>query len=438
MTLAVLVLAGSAPTAASAFRISAFSVTPSTKQAAGHPDVKVSLNFSTGFGEDVRDLTLHFPPGLIGNPETKAKCAQSTFSADNCSLFSRVGSASVVATALGLPLAIFGTVYVLQPSPNDAATLGIVLRPTGDIPLVSKIFAVAHITVAPTGGGDYFLRTKIADLPRTGIAVGFVPVPITIDTLTLTLTRTGNAAGTYFLTNPTGCQTATSAVQAVSYDDQNVSAQSSYTPANCSAVPFTPGMSFTTTSTQAGSRTGANITLTVPGNESPLRQSHVKSAVARFPPGMNLDILAALGVPVCSESNFAADTCQAGSRVGDATVAIPSLPPDFTGDVYRVAPVSPTDAFGLGVVLRGPRGIKATLRGGAAITSVLTPTGYVVQLVSTFPTLPQIPFTSFRLGITLPMFFNSTTCGTENAEAALAGWSGASANLTTPYTTVGC
>jgi hypothetical protein len=434
----LLALLAVAPAGAGAFAISSFSVQPSTTQAAGHPDVRVSLDFSTASGEDVRDLTLDFPPGLIGNPETKTKCSQATFSRDGCTTASRVGNANVVATALGLPLSVFGTVYVLRPSPTDAATLGVVLRPTAGLPIVGNIYAKAHISVQRTGDGDYFLRNTITNLPRTATAVlGLIPVPITLQRMNLNLNRFGNTPGTFFLTNPTSCQAATSNVQAVSYSNQTAAAQSSYTPVNCEAVPFNPSMGFTTTSTQAGSRTGATATLSVPASEQPVRQSHVKSVLLKFPPGLTLDILGAFGVTPCSDADLAADTCPAFSDIGDAVTGIPPLPPDFTGDVYRIAP-PPGQAYGFGVVLRGPRGVKATLRGGASITSIQTPEGFLIQLTSSFPSLPQIPFTSFRLAITLPMFFNSPTCGTRDAEAVLGGWSGAGANLTAPYTTTGC
>ena len=158
--------------------------------------------------------------------------------------------------------------------------------------------------------------------------------------------------------------------------------------------------------------------------------------VLKFPPGLTLDILSAFGAPMCPDADFAADTCPAGSDIGDANAAVPPLPPDFTGDVYRVAP-GPGEAYGFGVSLRGPRGVKAALKGGAAITSVQTPEGFMIQLTSSFNGLPQIPFTSFRLTIA-PFFFNAATCGTRNAEAAFGGWSGASATVTTPYTTTGC
>jgi hypothetical protein len=438
VTVVALIASLLVPSAAGAFGISSFSVTPSTTQAAGHPDTAVSLSFS-GSGT-VRDLTLDLPPGMIGNPETKTKCSKAAFQADSCPSSSSVGTVNVIAAALGiLSIPVPGTVYVLEPDPSDAATLGIVVRATGNLPIVGKIFSIAHFSAVRNSDGDYFLRSSITGLPNTATAaLGLVPVPIQIRQMTLNLRAAGNAAGTFFLTNPTGCQPANSAVQAVSHDNETASAQSSFTPTNCSAVPFSPSFDLQTTSTQAGAKIGVTTTITLPGNENPIRQSHVKSVVLRFPPGMSIDILAAFARTICSDANFAADSCPATSDLGDVQVTVPPLPPDFTGDVYRVSPGT-GQTYGFGVVLRGPRGLKATVRGGGVLTAVPTPEGiFVFQIVSTFPTLPEIPFTSFRLAITWPMFFNASNCVTRNADASLNGWSGASATLIAPYTTTGC
>jgi hypothetical protein len=422
---------------ASAITVKSFNVEPSTTQAAGHPDVKISVGFDTGLGEDLRDLTLDFPPGLIGNPEERTKCSRSRFNSDGCTSASAVGTTTVVATALGIPLPVPGTVYLLQPEAADAATLGIVLRPTGGLPIVGKIFAVAHVTAVRNADGDYFLRNTLTNLPSTARGLGLLPVPITIQSMTLNLKRTGNTSSTYFLTNPTGCQAAVSRVQAVSDTNSTANAQASYTPTGCASVPFSPAFDFQTTTTQAGARTAPTATITVPAGEHPLRQSHVKSVQLRFPPGMTLDILTAFGVDVCSDAAFAADSCGAGSHLGNAKAAVPPLPPDFTGDVYRVAAPA-GELYGFGVVLRGPRGVKATMRGGASITSAPTPEGVAVQLVATFNGLPQIPFTKFELALTNALFFNPPVCVDRSPQAVIGGWSGASATVSDPYASTGC
>src|SRR4051794_17241646 len=55
--------------------ISSFSVTPSSTQAAGHPDVTIDTVFS-GVSDNLRSLALHLPAGLVGNPNAAAKCSQ--------------------------------------------------------------------------------------------------------------------------------------------------------------------------------------------------------------------------------------------------------------------------------------------------------------------------------------------------------------------------
>ena len=414
------------------------STTPSTTQAGGHPNFKVQLTRTGSDSEDLKDLQLDLPPGLIGNPEaTSSKCTMTQFRGDRCPAGSAVGSVEAVASALVLTLPpVPGTIYVLQPAPDDAATLGIVLRPPVPV-AIDKLFSVGHIKTFKTDDGDFGLRNLVMNLPRqVKLLLGLVPVDITLQSLTLTLNS--KAAGGFFMTNPTSCQPARTAVRAVSYSNQVDTAETSYTPANCAAVPFDPALDFTMSSTQPGSRGTPTVTITLPAADDPLAQSHVSDVKAKFPPGISLDILAAFAVEVCSDAQLEADACPPNSKIGGATVTVPVLPPDFTGDVYRVPP-GPTDVYAFGLVLRGPRGVKATARGGAFIDSVNLPgEGFVVRLNSDFLNLPQIPFTKFELALTRDFFINPPACVTRTAEATVIGHSGAVRNLTDPYTMSGC
>jgi hypothetical protein len=432
---AALVLLVAIPTAASAFDID-YSLTPSTTQAGGHPDVSVNVSRSGTADEDLRDMILDLPPGLIGNPEAvPVKCTDAQFNADACPAGSAVGSTTAVAEAIGLSLPpVDGTVYVLEPRPTDAGTLGIVLRP----PLgISKMFVVNSITAHQLPDGDYALRNTVPNMPRQVFLLGLVPIDITLNSLTLNLNaRTTN--GKPFLTNPTSCKPAVSTIKAVSYLDQEATKDASYTPTNCDAVPFQPALDFKMSSSQINARTAPDATITLPAAEDPIHQSHVKDVFLKFPPGVTLDILQAFGVTMCSDANFVADNCPAFSDIGDVSVSVPPLPPDFTGDVYRVSP-GPNDIYAFGVVLRGPRGLKTLIRGGSSISSGPTPDdGIVLRVNSQFVNLPQIPFTKFELKLTRQFFVNPATCGTRQAEATIVGHSGATANLTAPYKVTGC
>jgi len=421
-------------TSASAFEVD-YELTPSTTQAGGHPNATVSLLRLGTDDEDLRDLTLDLPPGLIGNPEaTSTKCTQAQFQADACPAGSEVGSVSAVATAVIELPPVPGTIYLLEPAPDDAATLGIVLRPP--VPLaIDKLFSVGHIKTYRTPDGDYGLRTLVMNLPRQITLLGLIPVDITLQQLTMTLNAT--ASNGFFMTNPTSCQPADSTVKAVSYLDQEVSDGSSYTPTNCEAVPFDPAFDFKTDASAINARVRPTVTINVPADNDPLSQSNVSDVHARFPPGMTLDILGAFGIPTCSDAALEADACPASTDIGNAVVSVPVLPPDFTGDVYHVNP-GPGDVYAFGLVLRGPRGVKATARGGSFLDTTTNEDGIVLRINADFLNLPQIPFTKFEMALTRDFFINPPTCGTRSAEATVVGHSGAVRNLSDQYTVNGC
>jgi hypothetical protein len=423
------------PGVASAFDVS-YSLSVSTTQAGAHPDATVSVARGGTEDEDLRDMIITLPPGLIGNPEAVAqKCTQAQFTADTCPASSEVGTTTANANGAGLPVplpAVSGTVYVLEPEPTDAGTLGIVLRPPG----FDKLFVVNHIQTQKLANGDYALRNEVLNMPRQITLLGLPIADITLTSLVLNL-NARTTDGKAFLTNPTSCQPADSSLEAHSYLDQVATGDDSYTPTGCDQVPFTPSLDYKMSKTDRNARTAPDVTINFPSNEEPLHQSHVKDVHLHFPPGVTLDILAAFGVPQCQIAQLEADACPPNSDIGDIGVAVPVLPPDFTGDVYRVPP-GPGDVYAFGAVLRGPRGVKATARGGSFIDTANTEDGIVIRLNSDFLNLPQIPFTRFELKLTNPFFINPATCGTRNAEGSIVGHSGAVASVSAPYTVTGC
>ena len=77
---------------AAAFNVNV-STTPTTTQAGGHPNFKLQLTRTGSDSEDLKDLQIDLPPGLIGNPEAaSAKCTKAQFQADSCPQGSTVGT----------------------------------------------------------------------------------------------------------------------------------------------------------------------------------------------------------------------------------------------------------------------------------------------------------------------------------------------------------
>ena len=75
----MLVLFGAPASALGAISAVNVTVTPSTLVAGAHPNVTVDEKFTYTGGDSVKDTTLHFPPGLLGNPQATPLCTQAAF-----------------------------------------------------------------------------------------------------------------------------------------------------------------------------------------------------------------------------------------------------------------------------------------------------------------------------------------------------------------------
>src|SRR4051794_32083816 len=316
-TVAALVLA--LPGAAQAFSISSLSAAPASTQAGGHSAFSVSLSFGSP-GDGLRDLTVHLPAGLVGNPRATAPCTRAQFDGDACPASAQVGTTTTHVTTLGLiPLDAPGQVYLLEPGANEPGRLGIVVQPVGG--LLGTMHLEAPIALRDKS--DFGLDATIRSIPRD-----FNGMPITVDGLDMTLNAT--AGGHAFMTNPTTCAPAATRVDATSYDAGAAAAVASFTPTGCGAVPFAPAVDVVPETTRAESPAGYTIRLDVPATEDPVRQSHVSRAVVTLPLGTAMNPGVGDGLTACSNGAFGlggngAPACPAGSRIGDVSFTTPLL-----------------------------------------------------------------------------------------------------------------
>ena len=99
---AAAVLALALPSAAHANApITAFSVTPSTTQAGGHPDLDTLIEVGNRDTqnlpkpnckcEDAKNLIINLPTGLIGDPHAAPQCSAADFATITCPVESQVG-----------------------------------------------------------------------------------------------------------------------------------------------------------------------------------------------------------------------------------------------------------------------------------------------------------------------------------------------------------
>ncbi len=419
--LPVLALLVAAAPASASVSLKSFSISPSTTLAAAHPDVTISTSFSYSDSTDtVQSLQVYFPAGLIGNPSVVSQCTTAQLASDSCPAGSRIGSVSVTASALGLPLPVTapGDVYNVTPTGSEPARIGMVVRPLGGV--LGKFSLSGPVTLRIPG--DEGLVSTFTNLPRSLPPVlGVVPIPITIQSISLTLNGLVNGGSAAFMTNPTSCSPAIGAAVATSYESSTQAGSfGGFTPTDCAHVPFTPGVSFSFGSTRANTPSSLDVTATVPAAELPRRQSHVEGNVVLLPLGTGINPAAFTGLVACTDAQLAVNsaapaTCPAASQVGTVAFATPLLG-TLPGQVFFATGTSanPLRLF----IQLNVKGLYAKL---VANNSFFGP-----YIVSTLSNLPQVPFTSFTLSFSGGPNALVTTppCGTAAGFGAFIPWSG--------------
>jgi hypothetical protein len=412
---------------ADTFGVTGFAVHPSTRQAGAPADVLVHLAF-THPSDDVKRLVVHLPAGLLGNPRATPRCTAVAFaSPGGCPADTRVGTVDTTVIALGvLPVDAPGEVDNLAHRGSEPARLGIRLTPLGGLLGVLRLQAPVTVRLADQG-----LDATLDDLPRS-----FAGLKTDIASLDMTLAARAGSPPRPFTVLPTRCDAVLAAVEASSYADLGVvrSAAASFSPTGCDAVPFTPGLALTPATQPAGQPGELAVTLTVPGTEEPVRQSHLRAVTVTLPPGVVLSPGVADGLEGCEAAAFAATgACPATARIGDVAFATPLLG-ELTGDVFLAAP---TADHPLRLLVRvDPAGLDVRLRGEVTADPV---TG---QVTTRFDGLPQVPFTTFTLrfrGGPHAVLRAPETCGTNTGTAHLVPWSGGPpADVAAGFTTGDC
>jgi hypothetical protein len=399
-------------------------IQPSTTAAGAHPNLAIDLSFGESPAtDDLKDLTVVLPQGLVGNPKAADRCSEASFQADTCPAGTKVGTTTVTAVptiVVDLPAQdSSGDVYNLTPQGDEPARLGVIVRPT--FPGASKIFLETAVAIGLET--NYGLKSAFTDIPRMS---GSVPIRITRQVLTLN----GQAAHGAFLTNPTGCGLATMSVTAGSYDDPThpASATASFTPTACDALGYTPGFtgSIGTKGNTAKDASPQLVTsvLSTPGQANTLRTS------VALPSSVVPDITH----PMCSSDQLAADTCPAEAQVGTALAQTPLLDAPLTGPVWFVAPTG-----------GGLPQLAVQLRGAVSVTLIGNPELVGGKLANVFDGQPDLPLGRFDLTIdggTGGLLKNAVDLCAPRADvtagASFTAHSGKTQDRSVPLTVKGC
>lgn len=387
--IAVLVLGALAlvalPARAHAIGISSLSLTSADPSAGAHSDFTLSASFSDA-SDDLRDITVNLPTGLLGNPRAVPQCTESQLNADACPAASEVGTTTVMAQAAGLPLDVpsTGTVYNVVPPSNRPARLGIVVRPVGG--LLGKIVLPVDIDVRDDS--DYGLINIIKDIPNK-----LNGLPLTITSMSLTLDgRT--PSGAFFIVNPTSCAPNSVSATIDSYASRKeVTAKAPYRATNCDSVSYAPQQVADFDSHGIDQPTGATIGLTLPENVGDRAPSHTSRAVVRLPTGFGFNpAVADGGLELCSPAQFGKPgddpiRCPAKSQIGTVTFDNPLLGV-VAGKVY----FGRTTGHPYQIYFYAQKqGVTVKLVGNVTLDD---DTG---QITTVLDDLPQVPYTRFLL-----------------------------------------
>jgi hypothetical protein len=220
-------LALAAP-ASAAPTVSRFSVTPSTTQAGGHPNLEVVTAFDPP-SSDVRQVALHLPAGVTVSAKAAPFCSRSRLLADLCDLRTKVGAVSLAGEALGFEAEAARNIYNLAPVGQERLRLGV---PVFGSLSRGGIALMLPVTARPDGGLDL----TVAGPPRevAGYAIRIKQIAFRIRGVVRKRVR-HRVRTRPLVTNPSTCTPASSVLEVSSYDTAlpPVTMTSSFTPTGC-------------------------------------------------------------------------------------------------------------------------------------------------------------------------------------------------------------
>ncbi len=421
--------------------LSGAQITPKSTQAGAHADATIRFDVddlgSTGApGDDLRDLDLALPPGLIGDYGAAPKCTAADLERDRCAAASKVGTTLIRAderlSAIDLPnQLIHGDIYLVPTRGTEPARLGIVLRPV--IPIVNvKLDPIAlespvRVRTATDGG----LTASLRDLPRTASTpLGTAAIKMT--RLEMTLQGTAGS-GNAFLTNPTTCGGSTLKITGRTYEGIDVAANAAFTATDCASVPFAPSFAVGADARSADVPTSASATVTMPFTRDPATraQTQPRRAVVELPEGFELSpVVGSAGdLEGCTDAQFAKDSaapasCPAGAQIGTVNFSSPLVDQPLDGKVFLAQPGDGTPLIRIFIVAE-QSGAADALR--IKLTGVVEPDAQTGQIRTTLDGIPPLPFTTFKLafrGGQHAVVSTPRACGTYTGSARLTPQSG--------------
>jgi hypothetical protein len=437
--------------------------------------------FQASSVEDVRDIVVDLPVGLVGAATATPYCTLVQLASEtHCPADTRVGQ---IYSEPPSNASVNSAIYNIAPEAGVAAEFGFI----DELHNVHVVYS----TIVPTADGGYVLRAitrEVAQIPLTDAVVTFFGDPST---------KNGSPAAPAMFTNGSDCdgQPQVTNIHMDSWlapgsynadgspnfnDPRWVASSSEAEPLEeCGALEglFQPTIKATPGTTQADSPTGLEVDVNVPQQEEgaeALATPPLRNTVVALPTGITVNPSSANGLEGCSLAQIgmsaagvpdaAAPACPDGSKIGTVELETPALPteicksgPDqpfknlsecpeaaerqkvpLQGSIY-VANQS-ENPFGsllaIYIVVEDPRtGVVVKLAGE------IKANGSTGQLTTVISNSPQFPFTELRThffdGPKAPLR-TPAVCGSYTLTSQLTPWSAPqSGPPATPQSTFG-
>jgi hypothetical protein len=438
-------------------------------QAGGHPyAMTTTVDYATQTmvkepafhvpDENVKDVVVDLPLGMVGNPQATPRCPLSDLEPDETGLAARCPADTKIGeVVLGEPAGFVSSkftaftgnnvtpLYNLVPEKGHAAEFGFIYA--GSV--------AAHIYASVvSGAGGYVVRVTTPNISSEFIpgAIGYV----TGFSLTLfgdPAKRDASGFEAPFFSEPTTCtgrdlratvhvdtwshQGRVKADGTPDFGDPNWLEAETSLPATtgCDALSFKPTIGVQADTSQADSPAGLSVDLSVPQapqSDSVPATPDLRDAVVTLPAGMTVSPAAADGVESCSETQLgmeggvpdnAQPRCPERSKIGTVELETPLLEKPLGGSVYLAAQeANPFKSLlALYVVIDDPAtGVLMKLPGEVRLNQQ---TG---QMTATFNNNPQLPFSDLKVrlkgGPRAPVV-TPVACGTYTTTTSLTPWS---------------
>lgn len=428
-------------------------------QAATNLDGPFAFLSTTAPTESFRDVVVHVPPGLVGNPTaTPVLCEPPQLTSQavpiqipTCPPESQVGLVQVVGQDI-VPL------YNVVPPRGTPAAFGF---------YYNGIVVTLKAKLRPEDNGIDIVTEKAPNsvpLPKFEVTLWGAPTDRSHDNLRAFCldgglgytARNGDCAlgarsDVPFLRMPTSCP-GTPLLWDIAIDTyEHVGrfiTSSTTTPAieGCQYNPFDPSLSLTPSTKAPHAPSGVDATVSMPQDWSVrgIAPADVRRVSVTLPRGLTINPSSADGLGACSDTDLrlrqeGVATCPDASKLGSVTLRTPLLDHELGGSIFLRTQNSDDpksgELFRMAIEVRSDDdGVNLKLPG--AIIA-----GDDGQLTTVFDDLPQLPFESmtlhFKTGPRAPLA-SPSTCGTHTTNVQLISWGDKIVDTTSSFDTVGC